>query len=104
MKALSPLEELEGQLVERRGNVWPSEGRRLLGIARGNEKLLVLAMQLGVSEQYMGELLRGEKRPSLDVAARIFFSFKIPAHLWAMKPMASRESLSVDSDSSESAA
>ena len=84
--------------------VWQSEGRHLFGVARAGEKVVVLAMKIGITEQFCGELLRGRKQPSIDVAARIFLVFKIPAHAWGMKPLASRESSTIAEESAESAA
>jgi hypothetical protein len=63
-----------------------SEARRLLLVVRGEGNaripMKILAHQLGVTEQRVGQLLAGSP-PSLALAARIFRVFGIAAHLWA---------------------
>jgi hypothetical protein len=70
----------------KREGEWHSEGRRLLALVRGSDKLLVLSLRLHISEQFLGRILNGLQRPSPEMALRLWLEFAIPVHAWVLAP------------------
>jgi len=55
-------------------------------VARGSEKLAVLAVALGVSDQALGRILAGVDQVSLQLAIVIELVLHIPASAWGLAP------------------
>lgn len=67
-----------------RGMRWVTEGSRLLKrrLAERDEKQIVMAANLGISDAYVSQLITGFKRPDYDLAGRIEDQYQIPMQAW----------------------
>jgi DNA-binding transcriptional regulator YdaS (Cro superfamily) len=64
---------------------WCSEGRRRFGVVAAGQQGTVAA-GLGISQPAVSQLVSGQTRPGLDVAARIEFVFGIACSEWVLAP------------------
>jgi hypothetical protein len=84
---------------------WWTEGHRRYLIVRGTgerrSKHEVLALQLGVSVAFVGQLLSRRERPGFDLAYRMFKEYGIPMQTWH-EPADSKAPLYLESSTPDS--